>query len=123
MRAEAHLHEFAAQVPGKQKTVKCCCGQVSLKTQRRRAAVPFAHEGAQNHRARRLLKLARQAEDLFRQLHSHGHEADGPCVAPWNVGAHVGEMRLSVAALLHDARWEILPSLEQVSRQAADLRA
>ena len=42
-------------------------GQVRLEAQRRRAAAPSAHDGAQNHRTRRLLKLARQVEDPVRQ--------------------------------------------------------
>ena len=46
-------------------------GQDRLKTQRRRATAPSAHEGAQNHRTSRPLKLARQAEDLVRQFHRH----------------------------------------------------
>ena len=81
-----------------------------------------------NYRTRRLLKLARQVEDLVRQLHRHVHQAGGLSVAPWNAVHSWDKVRLSAAELLQDARWEIvkhcrLPSLEQVCRQAADLRA
>ena len=54
-------------------------GQIK-KTQRKRAATRV--EGAQNHRTRILLKLARQVEDLVRPHHSLGHQANGPGVAP-----------------------------------------
>ena len=53
-------------------------GQVRLKPQRRRAPAPAAHEGAKNHRTRRLLKLARQVEDLTRQLRKHARDGWQP---------------------------------------------
>ena len=56
-------------------------GQVRLKEQRRRATAPSAHEGAQSHWTRRLLKLARQVEDLVRQLHRHVGQVGGLLVA------------------------------------------
>ena len=45
--------------------------------QRRRAPAPSAHEGAQNHRTRRLLRLARQVEDLVRQFIRHATMVGG----------------------------------------------
>ena len=108
------LHERAQQVPGKQKKAQSGREQVRLKTQRRRAAAPIADEGT-NHRTRRLLKLARQDEDLVKQRHRHAHQAGG-------LGVCHG-----LTALQHDARWDIVrhcrfPSLEQLCRLAADLR-
>ena len=52
-------------------------GQVTLKTQRRRTTAPIAEVGAKNHRTRRLRKLAREVEDLGRQLHRHVHQVGG----------------------------------------------
>ena len=46
-----------------------------------RLTAPSAHEGAQNHRTRRLLKLARQVERLVRQLHRHVGQVCGGCEA------------------------------------------
>ena len=39
-----------------------------IKDTAKKKAAPFAHDGAQNYRTRRLLKPARQVEDLVRQL-------------------------------------------------------
>ena len=67
---EAYLHKRTKQ---RLSTVKAQIGrgQVSLKRQRRSATPPSAYEGAQNHRTLRLVKLARQAEDLVRQFQRH----------------------------------------------------
>ena len=59
--------------------------QVRLKPQRRRAPAPSAHEGAQNHRTRRLLKLERQVEDLVRQVHRHATMVGGLSVLTWSM--------------------------------------
>ena len=56
--AETHLHERAQLVSGEQKK-RSLDVQVTVKTHRRTTAAPVAHEGAQNHRTRRLPKLAR----------------------------------------------------------------
>ena len=100
----------------------------SNKTKLTRAADPIAHEGAQIHRTHRLLQLARQIEDLVRQRHKHGHQADGLGVVPWSAVRLWNKVRLSGVGLLQDARWEIvkhccLPSLNHICRLAADLRA
>ena len=60
-------------------------GQVRLKAQRRSATTPSADERARKHRTRWLLKLARQVEDLVRQLHRHVGQVGGLGVAPWNM--------------------------------------
>ena len=124
--AEAYLHKRAKQDLGRQKT-QTGSGQVRLKAQRRRATAPSAHEGAQNHRTRRLLKLARQVEDLVRQLHRHVGQVGGLSVVPWNMLRLWENVRQSGDGLLSEMRWEVVrqhrfPSLEHVSRLAADLQ-
>ena len=71
-------------------------------------------------RLQKTIRLARQVEDLVRQLQRHVHQVGGlawSAVHLWSGGE-----------LLQDARWETLkhcrsPFLEQVSGLAADLRA
>ena len=76
--AEAYLHKRMKQGHDTRKA-QTGRGQVRLKPQRRRARAPSAHEGAQNHRTRRLLKLARQVEDLVRHFHRHATMVGGAC--------------------------------------------
>ena len=100
-------------------------GQVRLKPQRRRAPAPSANEGAQNHRTRRLLKLARQVEDLVRQFRRHATR--GLSVVPWSMLSLWKKVQKSGDVLLSEARWDVVrlhhfPSLEQVSSLAFNLR-
>ena len=116
--AETYLHKPAQKVPGKQKKAQSDRGQVRLKTHRRSAAAPIAHD---------VLKLARQVVDLVRQLRRHAHQAGGLGVVLWNVVHFWRRVRLLGTALLHDVRTEIvrhcrLPSLEQVCRLATHLK-
>ena len=80
-----------------------------------------------NHRTRKLLLLAREVEDLVRQLCTFITLVALGTV-PWSAVHLWDKVRLSGAELLQDARWETLkhcrlPSLEQVCGLAADLRA
>ena len=102
-------------------------GQVRLKLQRRSAPAPSAHEGAQNHRTRRLLKLARQVEDLIRQFHRHATMVGGLSVVPWSMLSLWKKVQKSGEGLLSGACWDVVrqplfPSLEQVSGLVCNLR-
>ena len=123
---KACLHERTKQGFG---TVKAQTGRgpVRLEAQRRWATAPSAHDGAQNHRTRRLLKLARQAEDLVRQLHRHSALVGGLGVVPCNMLRLWEKVWQFGEGLLSEARWDVVrqhhfPSREQVSRLASDLR-
>ena len=101
-------------------------GQVRLKPQRRRAPAPSAHEGAQNHRTRRLLKLATQVEDLVTQFHRRATMLGGLSVVPWSMLSLWTKDQKSGEGLLCEARWDVVtlhnfPSLEQVSNLGFNL--
>ena len=124
--AEAYLHKRTKQRLSKVKA-QTGRGQVILKPQRRSATAPPAHEWAQNHRTRRLLKLARQAEDLVRQFHRHAALIGGLNVVPWSVLRLWEKIWQSGEGQLSEACWDVVrqhhfPSREQVSRVVSDLR-
>ena len=73
-----------------------------------------------------MLKLARQAEDLVRQLHRHLALDGGLSVVPWSMLRLWEKSGKSGEGLLSEARWDVVrqhhfPSLEQVSRLASNL--
>ena len=102
--AEAYLLERtkSEQVTRKTQTGR---GQVRLKPQRRRAPAPAAHEGAKNHRTRRPLKLARQVEDLTRQLRKHAATIGNHGVFPWSITCLWKKVQKSGESLLRAACW------------------
>ena len=124
--AEAYFHERMRPERVSRKT-QTGRGQVRLKPQRRRAPAPSAPERAQNHRTRRLLKLARQVEDLVGQLRKRASMVGSWTVVPWNMMCLWKKVQKSGAGLLSEARWDVvrqhhLPSLEQAKNLACNLR-
>ena len=61
-----------------------------------------------NHRTRRMLKLARQAEDLVRQLHRHLALDGGLSVVPWSMLRLWEKSGKSGEGLLSEARWDVV---------------
>ena len=78
--SEAYLHKRTKQ---RLSTAKAQSGRGQVRL--RRATAPSAHEGVQNHRTRRLLKLARQADDLVRHFRRHAALFGGLSVVPWSM--------------------------------------